>query len=240
MNPGPLFVRLEATGRVSVPQPCGRFAVNHVGEYSCAYMLGDLANVAPGMGAIGRSPAARPGPWELSVVESADIESDRIVTSSQDLRTIQVLQSSWTERQLLRPFDILVTARSRKVKAALVPAHTTRTVAAATLLVVRVAEPSSGLAHYLWYFLTSARGRALVEGQVRQGVTIPTLSASALAAIPLPLPDAAMLRGFPRLVDAAVAAHDAALEAARIRHDTIRDAIVEKIGLSASEEGTWH
>lgn len=191
------------------------------------------------MGPIGRSPTARPGPWTLSVIDSADIDDDRIITPPEGLRTIQVLQSSWTERQLLRPFDILVTARSRKVKAALVPAHTTRTVAAATLLVVRVHEPSSGLAHYLWYFLTSARGRALVEAQVRQGVTIPTLSASALAAIPLPLPDPALLRAFPRLVEAAAAAHDAAVEAARIRHDTVRDAIVANIGLSASGEGTW-
>lgn len=240
MNPGPFLIRLEATGSLSVPQPCGRFDLNHADEYGYACMLGELATIVPGMGPIGRSPAARPGPWELRVIDTADIEHDRIGTSSEDLRTIQVLQNAWTERQLLRPFDILVAARSRRVKAALVPAHTTRTVAAATLLVVRVPEPSSGLAHYLWYFLTSAHGRALVEGQVRQGVTIPTLSAGALAAIPLSLPDAAVLRAFPRLVDAAIAAHDAAVEAARIRHDTIRDAIVANIGSGASEEGTWH
>src|SRR5947208_316081 len=109
-------------------------------------MLRDLASVAPGMGPIGRSPAARQGPWKLSVIDSADVEGDRIATPPQDLRTIEVLQSAWTERQLLRPFDILVTARSRRIKTALVPATTARTVAAATLLVVRVPEPSSGLA----------------------------------------------------------------------------------------------
>lgn len=203
-------------------------------------MLGRLATVAPGMGPIGRSPTARPGPWELRVVDSADIEGDRLASSPESLRTIHVLQNAWTERQLLKPFDVVVTARSRKVKAALVPAHTTRTVAAATLLVVRTPDPSSGLAHYVWYFLTSARGRALVEAQIQQGVTIPTLSASALAAVPLPLPDAAMLRAFPALVDASTAALDTAVEAARIRYDTIRDAIVANIGSDAPEEGTWH
>lgn len=192
------------------------------------------------MGPIGRSPTARPGPWELRVVDSADIEGDRLATPPERLRTIHVLQNAWTERQLLKPFDVLVTARSRKVKAALVPGYTTRTVAAATLLVVRVPDPSSGLAHFLWYFLTSARGRALVEAQVRQGVTIPTLSATALAAVPMRIPDGTTLRTFPRLVDAAAAALDTALDAARIRHDTIRDAIVARIEEGACEEGTWH
>lgn len=200
-------------------------------------MLRELASVAPGMGPIGRSTDARPGPWRLSVVDSADIDDDGLAPGS-PLRTVDVIQNAWTERQLLRPFDILVTARSRRVKAALVPADTTRTVASATLLVVRVPDPSSGLAYYVWYFLTSARGRALAEGQITQGVTTPTLSAGALASIPIPVPDAATLRGFPRLVEATLAAYDTAVTAARIRRDIIRDAIVGDIATGHAREGT--
>ncbi len=201
-------------------------------------MLLDLATVTPGMGLLGRASGARPGPWRLSIVESADIEDDRLVARSGELRTVDVVQNAWTERQLLRPFDILVTARSRKVKAALVPADTARTVASATLLVVRVADPLSGLAHYLWYFLTSTRGRALVEAQITQGVTIPTLSGGALADVPVPLPDAATLRGFPRFVEATISAHDAAVSAARIRRDIIRDAVIGDIATGHAREGT--
>lgn len=192
-------------------------------------MLGDLAAVSPGMNLIGRGSGARQGPWRLSVVESADIEDDRLTAAPDSLRTLDVVQNAWTERQLLKPFDILVTARSRRVKAALVPAAATRTVASSTLLVVRVPDPSTGLAHFLWYYLTSARGRALVEGQITQGVTIPTLSAGALAGIPVPIPDATLLRALPRLVEATLEAHAAAVTAARIRRDTIRDAVIGHI-----------
>lgn len=201
-------------------------------------MLGDLVAITPGMGLVGRASGARVGPWRLSVVESADIEDDRLRPPSDGLRTIEVQRTAWTEKLLLRPFDILVTARSRRVKAALVPPETTRTVASATLLVLRPPDPPTGLAHYLWYFLTSTRGRALVEGQITQGVTIPTLSAAALRTIPVPVPDAERLRAFPQLVQASVAAHDAALHAARIRQDSVRDAIITSLATGAHEEGT--
>ena len=52
------------------------------------------------------------------------------------------------------------TARSHAVKVALVPPDVFRTVAAATLLVVRTPDPGTGLAHFLWYYLSSGRGRA--------------------------------------------------------------------------------
>jgi hypothetical protein len=201
-------------------------------------VLGDLTAISPGMNLVGRGSGARQGPWRLSVVESADIEDDRLATPSDALRTVDVLQSAWTERQLLKPFDILVTARSRRVKVALVPADAARTVASATLLVVRVPDPSAGLAHFLWYYLTSARGRALVEGQITQGVTIPTLSAGALASIPVPIPGATVLRAFPRLVEATLTAHAAALTAARIRRDIVREAIVGDIAIGHTREVT--
>lgn len=198
--------------------------------------LGDLVSVSAGMALVGRASGASPGPWRLSVVESGDIEDDRLRPRTGALRSIDVAQSAWSEKQLLRPFDLLVTARSRSVKVALVPANTTRTVASATLLVLRAADPASGLPHFLWYFLTSTRGRALVEGQVRQGVTIPTLSAAALRTVPVPLPSDVQLRRFPQLVDAAVAARDAALHAATLRDGTIRDAIIAS--LTPREERT--
>ena len=59
------------------------------------------------------------------------------------------------ERHLLRPFDLLVTARTGSVQVALVPPEVSRTVAGITLLVVRAKQPESGMGHWLWYCLTS-------------------------------------------------------------------------------------
>ena len=194
--------------------------------------LGECAEVLQGIAA-GRRSAARPGPWELAVIDSSDITDDRLATPRDDLRRLSVAQTSWTEKRLLRPLDLLVTARSQRVKIALVPGDVARTVAASTLLVVRAADPGSGLAHYLWYYLTSRRGRAELEGRITRGMTIPTLSARALAGLPVPVPERRRLATFPGLVEAAGDADRAALDAARIRRDTIRDAVIGRLAANA-------
>lgn len=202
-------------------------------------MIGAYAEVIQGMAVSGRSAGARRGPWLLAVIESADIADDRLVGAWDRFRKVAVAQTAWTEKRLLRPFDLLVTSRSQRVKLALVPAGVARTVAAGTLLVIRTPDPGSGLAHYLWYYLTSRRGRAELEGRITRGMTIPTLSARALAEVPVPLPSAGALAGFARLVEESNAAHDAALEAVRIRRDIIREAIIARVAASSAAEGTW-
>ena len=192
----------------------------------------DCAEVMPGLAGGRRSSVSRIGPWLLSVIDSADIVDDRLI-GLDGLRTIEVARTAWTEKRLLRPYDLLVTGRSQSVKVALVGPEVTRTVAAATLLIIRTPDPGSGLAHYLWYYLTSRRGRADLEGRITQGMTIPTLSARALGEVPVPLPPARELAGFARLVEAADAADRAALDAARIRRDTIRDAVIGRIAANA-------
>jgi hypothetical protein len=193
--------------------------------------LGSLAEITQGVGTGGRSAGARPGPWLLSVVDSSDIDDDHL--RGTERRTISVAQTSWSEKRLLRPFDLLVTGRSQRVKVALVPPEVARTVAASTLLVVRTPDPGTGLAHYLWYFLTSRFGRTDLEGRVRKGMTIPTLSASALAEVLVPMPSASELRTFAALVAVSDAAYRAALDAARIRHQSVRDAVIDRIATNA-------
>ena len=84
------------------------------------------------------------------------------------LQEIGVVQGVRTERHLLRPYDVLVTARSGTIHVALVPPDVSRTVAGITLLVVRPKRPESGMGHWLWYFLTSSYGRAqLVQAHER-------------------------------------------------------------------------
>src|SRR5690349_9204635 len=105
-------------------------------ELLCAYnrrmLLGDVASIGQGMATSGKGSGARYGNWSLNVIESGDIEADTV--RMEGLRAVEVEQNAWTEKHLLRPYDVLVTARSQSVKVGLVPPQLTRTVAASTLL----------------------------------------------------------------------------------------------------------
>ena len=127
-------------------------------------LLRQLASVTQGIATSGKGAGARQGEWSLHLVESGDIDADGV--RLEGLRTINVERNTRTEKHLLRPFDVLVTARSQSVKVALVPPQVTRTVAGSTLLLVRPSLPETGVAHYLWYYLTSRQGRAAVEARV--------------------------------------------------------------------------
>ena len=189
-------------------------------------MLAGLAGIAQGLSMAGRGAGAQPGDWQVRVAESADIVDDRL--SLEGLRGIGVKQGVRTEAHLLEPYDILVTARSQAVKVALVPAGVSRTVAATTLLVMRTPDPGSGLAHYLWYYLTSTRGRTAVAARFT-ATSLPTLSARALGEVPVVVPPAGELHGLADLIEATEASHEAALEAVRVRHVVLRDAIIAAV-----------
>lgn len=194
----------------------------------------DFASVTQGMVTTGNGAGARPGEWSLKIVESGDVEGDVLLADG--LRSVQVEQNARTEKHLLKPYDLLVTARSQSVKVALVPPAVSRTVAASTLLVVRPLSRDSGVTHYLWYFLTSRRGRAAAGAMVAQGSTIPSLSASALGMIEIPMPNAHDLNILANLIEASEASYTASIEAARFRRETLRDAIIGAISAAPWKE----
>ena len=185
--------------------------------------LGALADIRPGMVMTGHGAGARPGDWALDVVESADILDDRLALEG--LRSIEVRQSIRSVAHLLDPYDILVTARSQAVKVALVPPGVFRTVASVTLLIVRAPDPGTGLAHFLWYYLSSGRGRAEIASRLT-ATSVPTLSTKALGDVPVPVPPAKDLGRLADLIHAAELSREDALEAVRVRHDVLRDAII--------------
>ncbi|MEZ4554193.1 MAG: hypothetical protein R3B59_09835 [Dehalococcoidia bacterium] len=189
--------------------------------------IGEVATVTPGMATTKRAAGARAGQWRLDVVESGDIEDDRLHLGG--LRRIEVWRTAWAEKHPLRPFDLLITARSRVVKVALVPPGTTGTVAASTLLVVRPSEPGSGIGQYLWYYLTSTRGRGALEAGVRIGASIPSLSASAVAELEIPLPPPAELRSLARMIEASEETYQASVRAVELRRETLRDAVIDRL-----------
>ena len=175
------------------------------------------------MATAGRGAGARPGDWELLLVESADIQDDRVALEG--LRRVEVRRDDRSRAHLLQPYDVLVTARSQAVKVALVPPGVSRTVAGVTLLVVRPPDPGTGLAHFLWYYLSSTRGRAEIVSRLT-ATSLPTLSAKAMGEVPIPVPPRAELGRLADLVEVAELSRTTALEAVRARHDVLRDAII--------------
>ena len=161
----------------------------------------------------------------LRIVESSNLQDDGWL----DLRGLQeigVREGVRTERHLLRPFDVLLTARSGSIQVALVPPDVYRTVAGVTLLVVRPRHPELGLGHWLWFYLTSAHGRAQLARRMTVTATLRSLSAKSLGEIDVPVPPARDLDFVARLVEASESAYAQSVRAARLRREVLRDAMI--------------
>ena len=205
--------------------------------------VAELAEVYQGLVRSGRGAGARPGDWALRIVESGDVRDDGWLRLD-GLREVGVVQDVRTERHLLRPFDVLVTARSGSIQAALVPPDVSRTVAGVTLLVVRPRHPETGMGHWLWYFLTSAHGRVQIAKRLTVNATITSLSATSLGEVEVPVPSDRELDVVARLVEASEAAYASAVEAARLRREILRDALIAELGHEAvpatERRARWH
>ena len=190
--------------------------------------LSGIAEVYQGLARSGRGAGRRTGQWSLRLVESGDIQFDGWLNPV-GLREIEVPQNRRIERHLLRPYDVLITARTGSVQLALVPPEVPRTVAGVTLLVVRAREPESGMGHYLWYFLTSAYGR----GQLVKRLTVNADNHNAVGQCRLRGGGSgadirANLTEVVRLVEASEEAYASAVEAAVIRRETVRDSVIRQ------------
>ncbi|MCY3925367.1 MAG: hypothetical protein OXG52_07645 [bacterium] len=193
--------------------------------------LGDLAGVRQGLVRVGRGAGRRSGDWVLRIVESRHVRDGHL--DSDDLEEIGVVRNVRTERHLLRPFDVLVTARAGRAECALVPADVWRTVAGVTMLVVRPDHTQSGLGHYLWYFLNSTQGRSRLARRMTTTATLKSLTAKNLAQVEVPVPSPSQLDTVARLVEASEAAYKSEVEAARLRREVLRDSIIHDIGRTA-------
>ena len=188
-------------------------------------LISEIASVTQGLSTFGRGAGASSGELPLYMIESGDL-GDTCWVDLADLREIAVANSGRIERHLLRPHDVLVTARTGSVQAALVPPGVSRTVASVTLLVVRPHAPESGMGHYLWYFLTSSLGQAQLQRKVTVSSTMTTLSASNLGEVAVPIPSPQQLDRIASLVEASEEAYSWAMEAARLRRDAVRDSLI--------------
>lgn len=192
--------------------------------------IAELANIHQGLSRAGHGAGARRGPWMLRIVESSDVRDDGWLDMD-SLNEVGLVHSVHTEeRHLLRPFDLLVTARTGFVQIALVPPDVSRTVAGVTLLVVRAKQPESGMAHWLWYYLTSSMGRTQLARRMTVSATLKSLSARNLGEVQVPVPSPRDLDTVARLVEASEVAYASAVEAARLRRETLRDSVIDEIG----------
>lgn len=186
--------------------------------------LRDVAHLSQGLVTSGRGAGSRVGDWLVRLISVGDIQDDRIAPS--DVETIAIEQNSRTERHLLRPEDLLITARGSLMKVALVPPQSVRTVADATLLVIRPIP--YGLGPYLWLYFTSSRGRAELEARMT-GTTVKAMSAAGAGEITLPLPDQRTLDRLADYVDLSEQAYWSGIEAAQLRRSLVRDAIIHHL-----------
>lgn len=194
--------------------------------------LGDIATVSQGLGMSGRAAGAHAGDWHVNVVSVGDIQDDRL--SPEDAQPVAIQQNANTERHLLLPDDVVLTARSSAFKAALVPASIVRTMADASLNIVRAREP--GVGPYLWWFVTSSSGRRRMQ-DLMSGATVLALSAAAVADVRVPLPEGRELYRIADIVEASERAYAAGLEATQLRRSVFRDALLERFHREAEATG---
>ena len=194
--------------------------------------IAELADVYQGLARASRGVGSRRGEWMLRIVESGDVRDDGWL-DVEGLREVGLVYGGSAERHLLRPFDLLVTARTGSVQVALVPPEVSRTVAGITLLVVRAKQPESGMGHWLWYCLTSSHGRAQLGKLMTVSATLKSLSARSLGEVQVPVPPPRDLDTVAQLVEAAEAAYASSVEAARLRRETLRDSVINEIGRRA-------
>ena len=190
--------------------------------------LGEISKVRQGLATVGRGAGARQGDWKLRLVEGHDL-GESSWPDLENLREISIVHRRSTEKHLLRPHDVLVSARSEHVKAAIVPPGVSRTAASVTLLVVQPSEPRAERAAYIWYFLTSAQGQAQLKSLLAVSRNLHSLSARNLGRVELPVPEGGKLAGLARLAEASEEAHAASMTAARLRRETLRDAVIREV-----------
>jgi len=191
-------------------------------------MLNAVADVYQGLARVRPEPLPYSESWAVTLAESGDIREDGWLETDR-LRNVGVSSRLLLDRHVLRPYDVIITARTGIIKVALVRPDVTRTVAGITLLVVRPRDPGHGMGHWIWFFLTSEQGREQLSRRMTVNSTTTSLSARSVAEIEIPVPSPRELDGIARLVEVSEDAYTEAMNAARIRRETVRDSLIENI-----------
>ncbi len=190
--------------------------------------LYSIAEVYQGMARGRQEPSRYSQAWAVTMVESSDIRDDGWLEADR-LRQVSIASRLLLDRHVLRPYDVIITARTGIIKVALVRPDVTHTVAGITLLVVRPRDSGHGMGHWIWFYLTSGQGRDHLSRRMTVNSTTTSISARSVAEIEIPVPSARELDGIARLVEASESAYTEAMNAALIRRETLRDSVIEDI-----------
>ena len=90
--------------------------------------------------------------------------------------------------------------------------------------------------HWLWELLSSIHGQAQLARRLTVSSTITSLSANSLREAEVPVLPPANLHQAVELVEASEAAYEAAVEAARLRREALRDSLIREIGYKSLHE----
>ncbi|MYD36953.1 MAG: hypothetical protein F4X20_08135 [Dehalococcoidia bacterium] len=191
-------------------------------------MLGSIADTYQGLARARPEPSSYSESWAVTMAESGDIQDDGWLETD-GLRKVSVSSRLLLDRHVLRPYDVIITARTGIIKVALVRPDVTRTVAGITLLVIRPRDPGHGMGHWIWFFLTSGQGREQLSRRMTVNSTTTSLSARSVAEIEIPVPSPRELDGIASLVEASEDAYTKAMHAVRIRREAVRDSLIENI-----------
>ena len=196
--------------------------------------LGEIAIVGQGV----TMTAQRGGSGIFGMVQSHDIGDDMWVNPA-GLKQVALGENRHTEKQVLRPQDLLVTSRTKNtVQAALFPEGYPRTVVNATILIVRPREKTPGVTQYLWAHITSRKGQAQLRGLLTTfGPTTTSISGENLMSLPVEIPGEEKLRKIAQLIEAGEEVYQASIEVARLRKHALRDAIIGEIAREIMQGG---
>jgi restriction endonuclease S subunit len=173
----------------------------------------------------GRAAGARRGDVPVRLVSGLNIRDDRLFVN--DLEEINVDHTVLTRKHLLEPYDVVLSGKSTALKAAYVPPGIGRAVANSTMVVLQPLDADIGL--YLWWLITSRRGRELFESVIERGATLWSLPPQAVAGLKIPVPPAAELRLLARLIEESERAYWASRDAADLRRTALRDHITSRL-----------
>ena len=195
--------------------------------------IGRLASVFPGIPTFGRTVVGRGG-VRLRAVSVKDIGPAGIDVRA--LEEIAVPHVSDVDRYLVRPGDVLLSARGTVLKVAIVPEALAGAVATATLAVIRPVLERI-LPEVLAAYLRSPAGQAELRARARSATGQIALTARDIRAMKVPVPPMEDQRRIAALVRALGAYETAAGEALRARRE-ITAQFTARL-MAAQQENAW-
>jgi hypothetical protein len=162
----------------------------------------------------------------VAILQVKDV-TDGLVERRADLHEVDFDDDPKHDRALLRPGDVIVTARGTLLKSALVTETHAGVLPTSNLIVVRP-TPSVILPELVLAVLRHPRTQAALANEV-MGAAVPTLRVPSVARVRLVIPALDQQRDLARLTALGEAQYEAAVQAARLRRKLASEIVMQKL-----------